>query len=355
LLSIAVWPGPPGLGILESRRENVRFAGPRWIKQGGFLEKIRILIVEDEALIAANLEEILEGAGYKVSESCASGREALESVKRGRPDLVLMDIKLEGERDGIETAMEIRRRYRIPVVFLTAFAFGSLLERARKAEPYGYLIKPVKEKDLLVTLEMALSKARMEREIQKRDNQIRRIARNLPGLVFQFRQSPEGASSFPYLSEKFEHYHGVSPEAATENPDVVFHMIHPDDSPAVYEAIRRSVETMENYLCEYRILRPDGRTVWLRAESTPRRLEDGGILWDGVIIDITAQKEAEAEVETLRGIIPICASCKKIRDGDGYWEQVEAYVQKRSPAQFSHSICPECTRRLYPELYGDEE
>lgn len=319
------------------------------------MDKIQILIVEDEALIAANLEEILEAAGYRVADSCASGREALESVKRDRPDLVLMDIKLEGERDGIQTAMEIRRRYRIPVVFLTAFAFGSLLERARKAEPYGYLIKPVKEKDLLVTLEMAIAKVQMEREIQKKDNQIRRIARNLPGMLYQFQRSKDGKVTIPFVSEKFEYYHGVSAEAVRNNPDILFRMIHPDDSPAVYAGIRRSAESMDNFLCEYRILRPDGRTVWLRAESSPRKLEDGGILWDGVIIDITAQKEAEAEVETLRGIIPICASCKKIRDGDGYWEQVEAYVQKRSPAQFSHSICPECTRRLYPELYEDED
>jgi PAS domain S-box-containing protein len=315
---------------------------------------IPILIVEDEALIAAHLEAVLEDAGYRVLGPYADGREALRSIPDARPELVLMDIKLEGELDGVETAMEIRRRFRIPVIFLTAFVFGALVDRARKAEPYGYLIKPVKEKDLLVTLEMGLSKARMEREIQKKDNQLRRIARNLPGMIYQFRQSRDGKNSIPYLSEKFKHYHGISAEAVQKNPDFLFRMIHPEDSPAVYTGIRRSAESMENFLCEYRILRPDGRTVWLRAESSPRKLEDGDILWDGVIIDITAQKEAEAEVETLRGIIPICASCKKIRDGDGYWEQVEAYIQKRSPAQFSHSICPECTRRLYPELYGED-
>jgi PAS domain S-box-containing protein len=316
---------------------------------------IPILIVEDEALIAAHLEEALEDAGYRVLGPYAGGHEALQSISDARPELVLMDIKLEGELDGVETAMEIRRRFRIPVIFLTAFAFGALVERARKAEPYGYLIKPVKEKDLLVTMEMALSKVRMEREILKKDNQIRRIARNVPGVVYQFQRTPKGIFSFPYLSEKFEFYHGISAEAVQRDSMALFHLIHPHDSPEVYRAIRRSVETMENYECEYRIRRPDGRTVWIRAEATPRRLENGDILWDGVALDVTARKEAEAELETLWGIIPICASCKKIRDGDGYWEQVEAYVQKRSPAQFSHSICPECTRRLYPELYEDEE
>lgn len=316
---------------------------------------IPILIVEDEALIAAHLEEVLADAGYQVIGPYADGHEALRSIPDARPELVLMDIKLVGELDGIETAIEIRRRFRIPVIFLTAFAFGVLVERARKAEPYGYLLKPLREKDLIVALEMALSKVRMERELLRKDKQIRRIARNVPGVVYQFQRTPKGGFSFPYLSEKFEFYNGISAEAVRRNPMALFDLIHPDDSPEVYRSIHRSMETMENYECEYRVRRPDGRTVWIRAEATPRKLENGDTLWDGVALDVTARKEAEREVETLRGIVPICASCKKIRDGDGYWEQVEAYVQKRSLAQFSHSICPECARRLYPELYEDED
>lgn len=315
------------------------------------MKPTRILIVEDEALIAAHIEEALEDAGYGVLGPFSDGGEAVESISERRPDLVLMDIKLAGELDGIDAALEIRRRHRLPVVFLTAFADGALVERARKAEPYGYLLKPVREKDLLVTIEMAISRVRMEAELRERDDRMRRIARNLPGVIYQFLRTTDGSFTFPFVSEKFEAYHGFSAEAVQEDAGALLDRIHPDDSPAVYRAIRRSLDTMENYMCEYRMLRPDGRTVWFRAESTPCRLENGDVLWDGVILDITAVKEAQAEVETLRGIIPMCASCKRIRDEAGYWEQVEAYVQKRSLAQFSHSICPECSRRLYPGMH----
>ncbi|MCK5077058.1 MAG: hypothetical protein KAR38_11815, partial [Calditrichia bacterium] len=89
----------------------------------------------------------------------------------------------------------------------------------------------------------------------------------------------------------------------------------------------------------------------------------------GVFFDITERKKAEeekeklntelqtalAEVKTLRGIIPICSSCKKIRDDKGYWNQIESYIREHSDAQFSHSICPDCAKRLYPEYYDEND
>jgi CheY-like chemotaxis protein len=115
-----------------------------------------ILIVEDEGLIALHLIEILTNAGYRVLEPMASGEEALRHLEeRAPPDLILMDITLDGSLDGIETAQQIRERYAIPVIFLTAHSNSLITARAKELSPCGYIVKPVMEKDLLEHVEKA--------------------------------------------------------------------------------------------------------------------------------------------------------------------------------------------------------
>jgi CheY-like chemotaxis protein len=116
-----------------------------------------ILIVEDEGLIALHLMEILTNAGYRILEPIASGEEALRHLEeRSPPDLILMDITLDGSLDGIETARQIRKRYAIPVIFLTAHSNSLITARAKEVSPCGYIVKPVMEKDLLEHVERAL-------------------------------------------------------------------------------------------------------------------------------------------------------------------------------------------------------
>jgi CheY-like chemotaxis protein len=116
-----------------------------------------ILIVEDEGLIALHLMEILTNAGYRVLEPVASGEEALMQLEeRAPPDLILMDITLDGCLDGIETTRQIRKRYSIPVIFLTAHSNSQIITRAKEVSPCGYIVKPVMEKDLLEHVERAL-------------------------------------------------------------------------------------------------------------------------------------------------------------------------------------------------------
>jgi len=115
-----------------------------------------ILIVEDEGLIALHLMEILTNAGYRVLEPVASGEEALRHLEeRPPPDLILMDITLDGSLDGIETTRQIRKRHAIPVIFLTAHSNSQIISRAKEVSPCGYIVKPVMEKDLLEQVERA--------------------------------------------------------------------------------------------------------------------------------------------------------------------------------------------------------
>ena len=128
-----------------------------------------ILIVEDEQIVAAGLKKRLQEFGYAVPAMATSGPEAIELAGRIQPDLVLMDIRLEGQMDGIEAAGQIRSRFRLPIVYLTAYSNPEVLNRAKITEPFGYILKPYQERELHVVIETALYKHRMERKLQERE------------------------------------------------------------------------------------------------------------------------------------------------------------------------------------------
>ena len=117
---------------------------------------VKILIVEDERIIAKAIERSLKSLGYSISASVASGKAAIEAIAEDQPDLVLMDIVLKGEMDGIKTAEKIRSSFDVPIVYLTSHSDEHTLQRAKATEPYGYIIKPFEEKDLYITIEIAL-------------------------------------------------------------------------------------------------------------------------------------------------------------------------------------------------------
>jgi CheY-like chemotaxis protein len=193
----------------------------------------RILVVENERIVAQDLRRRLHRMGYTVCAIAASGQEAIAYAAQMRPDLVLMDIVLHGPMDGVEAAAQIRARGPLPIIYLTAYVDGDTLQRAKVTEPFGYLLKPFDTKTLQTTIELALYKHQMEQE----------------------------------------------------------------------------------------------RAALLRQ-----------------------LQEALASIKTLRGLLPICAACKKIRDDQGYWNQLEAYLSQHSDIQFTHGICPDCARQRYPDL-----
>ena len=141
------------------------------------MEKVKILIVEDEAIIAKDLQFQLKGMGYDVSLIVATGEEAVNKAQEFEPDMVLMDIVLSGEIDGIEAANAIRSRADIPIIYLTAYATEEILERAKLSEPFGYLIKPVNSRELQSTIEMSLYKHSMEKELKRHRNHLKDLVK----------------------------------------------------------------------------------------------------------------------------------------------------------------------------------
>lgn len=131
------------------------------------MSQVKVLIAEDEIIVAKHIEDGLMSLGYTVSDIVSSGVDAVESANKLRPDIVLMDIMLEGEMDGIQAAQLIRQQSSIPTIFLTAYSNENILDRAKTAKPYGYILKPFQETDLFTSIEIALHKHRVERKLVK--------------------------------------------------------------------------------------------------------------------------------------------------------------------------------------------
>ena len=171
-----------------------------------------------------------------------------------------------------------------------------------------------------------------------------------------------------YFSDRLGNLLGYAPGTLKAHFDVWASHLHPEDKERVFAAVKAHLEHRVPYDLEYRLrtatgayrlFRASGQAQW-DAAGQPQRMA-------GVITDITERRRMEAEreqlvqelqqtlekVKTLRGFVPVCASCHKVRKDDGFWEQLVKFVTDRSEAQFSHTCCPDCLRRLYPEVADD--
>ncbi len=139
----------------------------------------RILIVEDEKIIGLDLKRRLESFGYTVMGLIPEGEDAIILAQKEKPDIILMDIMLKGKLDGIEAAKKIHETSGIPVVFLTSYSDSETLQRAKEAEPFGYILKPFKERELLSTLEIALYKHSIDCKLYEQEQWMSAILRGI--------------------------------------------------------------------------------------------------------------------------------------------------------------------------------
>ena len=195
------------------------------------MSKAKILIVEDESIFARDLELTLKRMGYSIAAKASSGEEAIKITGTTFPDLILMDIVLKGELDGIETANEILGSFDIPVIYLTAYTEEHILERAKGTIPYGYILKPVDHVELKIAIDIALRRHSAEKKKKE-----------------------------------------LTDELALER------------------------------------------------------------------------------IKTLEGCLSICASCKRIRDDKGSWEQLESFITQHCQVKFSHGLCPQCANSAMEEI-----
>ena len=174
-------------------------------------EKVKesILVVEDERIIACDIKDCLEKSGYTVPAITAYGEQAIEKVAELRPDLVLMDIMLKGNMNGIEAAEEIFTRFNIPVVYLTAYSDDHTLQKAKVTQPFGYILKPFEEIQLITTIEIALNKHQTEvvmREALEKEKEMRELKSRFVSMVsHEFRNPLSSISTYTEFLANHSH------------------------------------------------------------------------------------------------------------------------------------------------------
>lgn len=153
------------------------------------MSKTNVLVVEDESIVSKDIQYSLKKLGYNVVGAAATGEKAIELAGELNPDIILMDIMLKGDITGIEASAEIKEKYHIPIIFLTAYADENTLSKAKVTEPYAYIIKPFKEIDLHTSIEMALYKHGKELEVLKERDMLFSIVENKESADFIFVKS----------------------------------------------------------------------------------------------------------------------------------------------------------------------
>ncbi len=221
---------------------------------------LRVLIVEDEVIVALELQSHLENLGYEVVGSVTSGEEAVLHADALQPDLVLMDVRLSGKMDGIEAARQIRARYEVPIIFLTAFGDEQTLERAKAVGPFGYLLKPFEERDLFATIEVALSKHRTQRQLTERLDDLQQI---LDGLRLGTLMTDE-RGGITFLSQAAYHLLGHSADDALGRLWTDVLPFRRDTLEGIREQLGRPADRRTKIGTH--IDRPDGRRFWTEVE-----------------------------------------------------------------------------------------
>ena len=259
------------------------------------MEKARILIIEDEGIVARDIHRMLERFDYNVIGIVPDGRGGIEKTGEMFPDLVLMDIKLKGGVDGVEAAQLIQDQFGIPVVYLTAYADEDTLQRAKITESYGYLVKPVEEKTLNAAIEMAIYKSGMERKLKESEERFRSLVEATSDLVWQVDEK----IVYTYVSPKIYDILGYEPVEVLGRTPLDF--MPPDEVPRVREIFDSLVSSQGPFsMLESKNLHKNGHLVILESSGVPFFDRHGRFCgFRGIKRDITERKRIESMKETL--------------------------------------------------------
>ena len=236
------------------------------------MTEARILVVEDEGIVAKDLKERLNSQGYNVVGTVSSGKEAIAKTTATRPDLILMDIKIKGPMNGIATAQKIQQRYNIPVVYLTAYADEDTVRRAKTTTPFGYLLKPFEDRELHSTIEIALYNHRMEQKLIESEKKYHTLARVSPVGLFH----TDAKGYFVYVSQRWCEIAGLSPQEA--RGEGWRRGLHPADRQPISTQWHQAAKGNIPFKAEYRFQQRDGTTTWVLGQAMAEQGDPGEVI-----------------------------------------------------------------------------
>jgi PAS domain S-box-containing protein len=246
----------------------------------------KILLVEDEAIIAMDLQASLESQGYVVIDHLTKGEDVINSLNINRPDIILMDIKLEGEIDGVETAQMIYDNYDIPVIFITSYSNKSIIERAKKTNPFGYIVKPFEDRELYTNIELAFFKHDAEIKLKESERKYRELSESIQQIIIEF----DADGFINYLNEPGMQILGLTaPDLQSKISIIKF--IGTEGFKKIQNRINiQSNNSNQKLMREHTLINKYGKHLFIDEYLTPIYNKDYLVGYRGLLIDITSKK-----------------------------------------------------------------
>ena len=311
------------------------------------MKKISIVIVEDNSIVMLELKDRLEEMGYQVVDTSPSGLDALNKIERHRPDLIMMDIRLKGEMDGIDTAARIRKELDIPIIYLTAHTDDDTIQRAKLTEPYGYIIKPFEERELFSVIEMALYKHLMEKKLKESKNWLSATLQSI-GDALIATDSKGNVKIFNHVAEDITGWN--SRDAYGKNINDIF-KIKNNENPVLISLNYHSIVGMTNKI----LIGKKGKETPVDFSSAP--IKDENQVVSGIVIvfrDITERNRAKELIERqrlfLRQIIDTDPNYISVKDSQGKFE-----LSNKAAAEALGTSAEEIVGRYDIDFFSNEE
>jgi len=261
------------------------------------MEAVNVMVVEDESIVAEDIKRSLLNMGYSVSAVTSSGEDAIKTAGELKPDMILMDIVLRGEMNGIEAASRIRSDFNIPVIYLTAYTDEKILEQAKLTEPFGYIIKPFEDKELHSVIEMALYKKLMENKLRESQDWLSTVLHSIGDGVI----ATDKDGNVIFINPVAEKLTGWNQDNAKgRDLEEVFNIINEETEEKVENPAKKVIkEGVTLNLANHTILiSKDNNSTAIDDSAAPIKNSKGEIT--GVVLvfhDITERRRIEKELD----------------------------------------------------------
>lgn len=310
----------------------------------------KVMVVDDEVIISAQLERRLSLMGYSVVGRANSGERSVSMAENLRPDIILMDIVMPGKMDGIDAAGRIRAEMDIPIIFVTAYADDQYLSRAKQVQPYGYILKPFHEREVRAAIEIALSRKERERELSRFTRQLEAVvdmfedavvSLDETGAIVFWNRKAQALSGYTSAEVLGRHFSAFLRGEEKERLEELYF-------PGISGDRRR---TVERRISGCRLVMRDGSERIFDLLLFAHRVGDQRFTI--CILCPVGSAPESVEASASEAIVSICSYCCKIRSDHDEWLSVPEYLAERCGIRLSHGICPACMETYYPDIRED--
>lgn len=294
-------------------------------------KKIEVLVVEDENIIAKDIELTLKRIGHTSAGIVSKGEDAIVLAEKLRPDLILMDITLKGELDGIEAAKIINDRLDIPVIYITAHQDEDTIENTKETNPYGFITKPLDDRDLNTAINSAIYRRDVESKLKDAEEKYFRLSENAPDMILS---QDITTKVYNYVNSTAKKLTGYTPEEFYSTPGLLYNIVDNEWKELYQFSMNQVIGSNIPIPFEYMIKHKSGKKIWINQRSIVVKSKTGNTLTiEAILTDVTERKHYEQQLEeTTSKLRALSAHQQKVR------EEERLYISREIHDQFGQDL-----------------